>query len=208
VLPESIPLFPLPNVVLFPSMPLPLHIFEPRYRLMVEDSMAGNRLIGMTLLRPGWEADYLGAPPIYSWGCAGAVEQCERLADGRYNIVLKGVARFRVLEEHPGKPYRRARVEGVPELFGEPSALDHARRRAMDAIGAAAEGGAVLVVQPELPHDIFANALCQSLELTPVERQSLLEAPTILERYERLASILEFRRLERQAHGGRETPVA
>jgi Lon protease-like protein len=208
VLPASIPLFPLPNVVLFPAMPLPLHIFEPRYRLMVEESLAGDRVIGMTLLQPGWESSYEGRPPVYPWGCAGTLEQWEAVGDGRYNILLKGSVRFRILEERDGKPYRRARVEGVPEPLGEPQALDQARKKVMDAIGMATDQGAILVVQPELHHEIFVNALSQSLELTPLERQSLLEAPSVLERYERLASILDFRSLQRRAHGSRETPVA
>jgi Lon protease-like protein len=208
VLPQSIPLFPLPNVVLFPSMPLPLHVFEPRYRQMVEDVLGGDRIIGMTLLKPGWEGDYYGRPSIYSWGCAGRVEQWEALPDGRFNILLKGFERFHIVEERDGKPYRCAAIQGVTDPLGEPAALEEARKKVMAVIGRASDGPAVLVMQPELPHDVFVNALCQSLELTPVERQSLLEATSVLERYGRLASILEFRTLEQRAHGGRVPPVA
>ena len=78
MLPPTIPLFPLPNVVLFPSVFLPLHIFEPRYREMVGDALTGDRIIGMVLLRPGWEADYEGRPPIYPVGCAGLITLSER----------------------------------------------------------------------------------------------------------------------------------
>ena len=88
MLPPSIPLFPLPNVVLFPTVSLPLHIFEPRYRDMVADALDGDRIIGMALLRPGWEANYEGRPPIYPVGCAGLITHSERLPDGRYNIVF------------------------------------------------------------------------------------------------------------------------
>ena len=83
MLPPIVPVFPLPNVVLFPNVFLPLHIFEPRYRQMVEDALNGDRIIGMVLLRPGWEGDYEGRPPVYPVGCAGVVTHAERLADGR-----------------------------------------------------------------------------------------------------------------------------
>src|SRR5579862_5390507 len=105
---DLLPLFPLDNVVLFPNVFLPLHIFEPRYREMVADAVASDRLIGMVLLRPGWEADYEGRPPVYPTGCSGLITHVERLDDGRYNIVLRGLERFRVIEEDRGKSYRRA----------------------------------------------------------------------------------------------------
>lgn len=195
-LPRLIPLFPLPNVVLFPQMSMPLHVFEPRYRKMVTDALNGHRVIGMTLLRSGWEADYHGRPEIYPAGCAGLVEQCEALQDGRFNIGLKGISRFRIVEEHAGEPYRVATVEPRGEPLGDLVAVGEARRKVMAAIGRASDGPAVLVMQPELPHDIFVNALCQSLPLTPVERQSLLECDSILDRYARLLEILDFRLLE------------
>jgi Lon protease-like protein len=73
MLPPIIPIFPLPNVVLFPSVFLPLHIFEPRYRAMVRDALGGDRIIGMALLRPGWDAHYEGSPAVYEVGCAGLI---------------------------------------------------------------------------------------------------------------------------------------
>lgn len=200
-LPPVIPLFPLPNAVLFPKMALPLHVFEPRYRKMVADAWASHRTIGMTLLRPGWEADYQGRPPVYSPGCAGRMEQCESLPDGRYNIVLRGLSRFRIREEHAGEPYRLAAVEAIPERVEE-TGLAEARRRVLAAVGRAADGPAVLVMQPELPHDVFVNALSQSMDLTPVERQSLLDCDSVLARYQRLLEILDFKSLE-SAYGRR-----
>jgi len=86
---DLLPLFPLPNVVLFPDVFLPLHIFEARYRDMVADAVASDRMIGMVLLRPGWERDYDGRPPLYRVGCSGVVTHVERLPDGRYNLVLR-----------------------------------------------------------------------------------------------------------------------
>src|SRR6476469_953173 len=112
---DLLPLFPLPNVVLFPNVFLPLHIFEPRYREMVADAVASDRMIGMVLLRPGWEGDYEGRPPVYPIGCAGVVTHAERLPDGRFNIVLRGMEKFRIAGEETGEPYRVANVVPVPE---------------------------------------------------------------------------------------------
>src|SRR5687767_11725133 len=94
MLPPTIPIFPLPNAVLFPNVFMPLHIFEPRYRAMVADALAGDRIIGMVLLKPGFETDYEGRPPVYDIGCAGVVTHSEPQADGRYNIVLRGLEKF------------------------------------------------------------------------------------------------------------------
>jgi uncharacterized protein len=195
-----IPLFPLPDTVLFPGMPLPLHVFEPRYRKMVEDALASERTIGMVLLRPGWEADYQGRPPVYPIGCAGTMTSHERLEDGRYNIMLRGQARFRILEENDDQPYRLARVTTLPDAAGNPAELDALRQRVLDAIARAADGPASLVLQGELPHELLVNALSQSLSLPPVEKQSLLDCDTLEARYARLIEILEFHLLERAAH--------
>src|SRR5262249_61215492 len=94
-------LFPLPTLVLFPHVLQPLHIFEPRYRQMTADALAGDRLIAMALLRPGWEKDYEGRPPIYSVICVGRIVAEKRLPDGRFNILLRGVSRARVRRELP-----------------------------------------------------------------------------------------------------------
>ena len=112
--PIAIPIFPLPSVVLFPNVFLPLHIFEGRYRQMVADALAGDRLIGMTLLKAGYEEDYEGRPPVYAVGCSGVITHVERLPDGRFNMVLRGVEKFRILGEEdpgPGQLYRRALIE-------------------------------------------------------------------------------------------------
>ena len=199
-IPSTIPLFPLPDVVLFPHMPLPLHVFEPRYRKMTADAMAGPRIIGMTLLKPGWERDYYGRPPVYPVGCAGLVEECRPLEDGRYNIRLKGVSRFRILSEEAGEPYRLAAIEPLSDEIGDAAALEAGRKRVLAAIGRAADGPSFLVTQPELPAELFVNAVCQALSLSPVEKQSLLDCDTVGRRCERLLEILDFRILE-QTYG-------
>src|SRR5947209_1146443 len=112
---DLLPLFPLPNVVLFPNVFLPLHIFEPRYREMIADALASDRLIGMVLLKPGWEREYEGRPAVYPIGCSGVMTHAEPLADGRYNIALRGVERFRIVEENHSRSYRRAIVEPVAD---------------------------------------------------------------------------------------------
>ena len=118
--------------MLFPNVFLPLHIFEPRYREMVADALAGDRMIGMVLLRPGWEHDYEGRPPVYPIGCSGVITHVERLADGRYNIVLRGLERFRILEEDHERSYRRAVVEPLAEralAADDRAALRHQRAK-------------------------------------------------------------------------------
>src|SRR5205823_11507801 len=105
-------LFPLPNLVLFPHLVQPLHVFEPRYRQLMADALGDDRLMALALLRPGWEEDYHKSPPIYPAVCLGRITQEERLPDGRYNLLLQGLARARVIEEIPTpKLYRTARVE-------------------------------------------------------------------------------------------------
>src|SRR6185503_14669326 len=105
-------------VVLFPSVCLPLHIFEPRYREMVSDALDGDRMIGMVLLRPGWEGEYEGQPPIYDVGCSGLITHAERTDDGRYNLVLRGVEKFRVQQEDHARRYRVGTIEPIPESLG------------------------------------------------------------------------------------------
>jgi len=203
-LPRLLPLFPLPNVVLFPQMPMPLHVFEPRYRKMVGDALDSHKTIGMALLRPGWEPEYQGRPAIYPVGCAGLIEQSEPLNQGRYNILVRGLTRFRVLEEHEGEPYRLASIEPLGDVPGDAAALEDLRRRVMAAIGRAADGPVTLVLQTELPHDLFVNALCQSLSLSPIEKQSLLDCDSVSGRCARLLEILDFLMLE-QTYGRGKT---
>jgi Lon protease-like protein len=183
-------------------MPLPLHVFEQRYRRMVEDSLATHRTIGMVLLKPGWENDYEGRPPIYPVGCSGTIAQHERLDDGRYNIVLRARSRFRVLEEHEGEPYRLASVETLSDPPGDEDALVRLRKEVLATIARAADGPKSLVLQGDLPHELLVNALSQSLGLSPVEKQSLLDCNTLELRYRRLLEILEFHVLETAVGSG------
>lgn len=110
-------LFPLPNLVLFPSMMQALHIFEPRYRQMTSDALADDRLIALVLLQPGWEADYEGRPGIHPVACLGKIMTDQRLDDGRYNLQLRGLCRVRIdTEIDNAKSYRSARVEVLHDI--------------------------------------------------------------------------------------------
>jgi Lon protease-like protein len=198
MLPPAIPIFPLPNVVLFPNVFLPLHIFEPRYRAMVADALSGDRIIGMVLLRPGWEATYDGRPPVYPIGCAGVVTNAERLADGRYNIVLQGLEKFRILneDEDKGHAYRVARVDGLPESTGtdDQESMRAARRRLETLLVPQPSGrGADPKLPPSMPDQDLVNALAQYLELEPVEKQALLERQGLLARCRSLIELLEMK---------------
>ena len=196
MLPPAIPIFPLPNVVLFPNVFLPLHIFEPRYREMVADALAGDRIIGVVLLRPGWEPEYDGRPPVYAVGCAGVVTNAERLPDGRYNIVLQGLEKFRIVDEDASKPYRIAHVEGLPESGGmvDRDAMREAWRRLEDIlVPRSSGGGAEPTLPPSMADEDLVNALAQYLELEAVEKQALLERDGLLDRCRSLVDLLEMK---------------
>jgi Lon protease-like protein len=105
-------LFPLPDLVLFPYVIQPLHIFEPRYRQMTADALADDRLIALVQLRAGWDGNDPSPPPVHPIACLGRIVAAQNLEGGRYNLLLQGVSRVRILEELPGeKLYRNARVE-------------------------------------------------------------------------------------------------
>ena len=198
MLPTSLPIFPLPNVVLFPNVFLPLHIFELRYRSMVADALAGDRIIGMTLLKPGYEADYEGRPAIYPVGCAGVITHAEPLDDGRFNIVLRGLEKFRVLEEDGSQAYRVAVVEPQPEYTpkDQQEAIRGQRQRLEALLAAAIErSGGEPRFPPAVPDEDLINALAQYLDLEPVERQALLERDGILDRCRGLIELLEMKRI-------------
>ncbi|PKN55307.1 MAG: ATP-dependent protease [Deltaproteobacteria bacterium HGW-Deltaproteobacteria-14] len=133
ITPESLdrlPIFPLPRAVLFPGVTLPLHLFEPRYRALAERCVEGDRLIGLAALQPGFEQDYLGRPPIFPVMGLGHITAERRLADGRWNIALRGVCRVEVLEERPpDDPFRvvRARRLDERERRGDQAAADRLR---------------------------------------------------------------------------------
>jgi uncharacterized protein len=196
MLPSEIPLFPLPNVVLFPAALLPLHIFEPRYRAMVSDALEGERLIGMVMLRPGWERHYEEEPSVYPIGCAGFITHADRLPDGRYNIMLRGFEKFRILDERPARSgeerYRIGQVEPIQEKRTcGPGAIQAARQRLDSFIARSLRRSTDESIPKDIPDADLVNAIAQHLE--PLEKQALLECDNLLDRCEALVELLEMR---------------
>jgi len=194
---DLLPLFPLPSVVLFPGVFLPLHIFEPRYRAMVADALATDRLIGMTLLRDGWQDDYDGQPPVYAVGCVGLITHSEKLPDGRYNIILRGLDRFRIIDEDHTRPYRRARTEAVSDPVltdADRDALRGYRVRLETRLSTPdTDGGIDPRAAAAMSDDDLTNALSQYLDLEPIEQQALLEQPSIPARAAALLELLDMK---------------
>lgn len=200
-LPAAIPLFPLPDIAVFPGVRQPLHIFEPRYRAMVVDALAGDRVIGMVMLRPGYEAEYEGNPAIYSIGCAGTIESVEELPDGRYNIVIRGSTKFRIESEDTSGPYRLAQVAAISETLSEEDLeqLSGQRERIVDLLRTVAPR---TQVPPSLSDEDVVNTLSQYAPLDATDRQALLEATGALARSEALVDLLQtMRRTPRRRRG-------
>ena len=182
-----LPLFPLPGVVLLPGTLLPLHIFEPRYRAMVSDALEGDRMIGMVLLKPGWE-QASEPTPIYPIGGAGEIVESEDLEGGRYNILLEGRFRYRILDEAAGSPYRLARVEEIP------AAPFAGRGRREKVLQTAVELFAEIARDLELPHlpqgalsaERLASEIALRLRYGPPELQAFLETDSLPARFETL----------------------
>ena len=185
------PLFPLPNVVLFPRVFLPLHIFEPRYRQMVRDALAADRIIGMVLLRDGGGGEDANDPAVFPTGCAGLITHCEQLPDGRYNIVLRGLYKFRIRDEDRTLSYRRAWVETVAEP-DDAGGLHEGRRRLERLLTGT---GSNLKLPASMNAIDLVNALSQYLEFDPIEKQALLERDGPVDRCRALGDLLEMQSL-------------
>ena len=200
-----IPVFPLSGSLLLPGTFLPLNVFEQRYRQMVRDVLNGDRRIGMIQPRsplPGdWaplaaeRPDPRPAPQLYPVGCLGEIEDCEPQTDGRYLIVLKGIARFRVRHELPRRRVYRRVLADLAEFSDdarEPeSSLDPGRLLA--AVRHVQEAGRIgfdLELLRALPGVMLLNGLCVALPLSPAEKQALLEARTPGEREDLLLTLM------------------
>ncbi len=192
-LPATIPIFPLQSATLFPNASYSFHIFEPRYRAMVADALKGDRIIGMVMLQPGYEADYEGRPPIASIGCAGLITDYEELPDGRYNIVLGGLIKFRITGEDDSRTYRLAHVEAVPEVLNEKDAIALGdQRQQLESLLLALSGRLGIQQPPEgVPDEQVVDELSQRLPIDPVSRQRLLEQDGALARAIALIEMLE-----------------
>ena len=188
-LPPAIPIFPLEPTMLFPGVSRPLYIFEGRYRAMVADALKGDRIIGMVTLKPGYEADYRGRPPIYEVGCAGVISEFEELPDGRFTIVLRGLVKFRVGSEDNSRAYRLAQVTWIPEVLSEDdkSEVHKERLRLQDLI----EKGGVSRVPGDTSDEELINMVAQYLPMDHARRQQLLEMENLLLRVRALIELVE-----------------
>jgi Lon protease-like protein len=193
--PARVPIFPLAGALLFPRAQLPLHIFEERYREMVRDALAGPGRIAM--IQPSAEGDH---PPLFRAGCLGEIVGVEELDDGRFNIVLHGSHRFRLIAEADiGTPYRQADVDLAAFDDSEPdplplilrSSVEREARRFGDALGLAVDWDAV----GRLDDEMLVNAIAQVAPFDPGAKQALLEEPGLAGRAELVIQLMEFQRL-------------
>jgi Lon protease-like protein len=183
--------FPLPSAVLFPGTALPLHLFEPRYRHLIADCLATDKVMALAQLQPGWEPDYQGRPPMKPICCAGVVAWHEGLPDGRTNIIVQGVGRARILEEvEHAVPYRVVRVQLLPDQpYDGPE--DEALRRALLDVAGKISGeasGALLEMAAHVRGGALADVVAAALVPDVERRQELLAE---LDVPERLRAVLE-----------------
>jgi len=189
---QRISIFPLAGALLFPGAHLPLHIFEPRYRALVSDALARDRMIGM--IQP---SDNEITPSLYKVGCLGRISECEALDDGCFNIVLEGVGRFHILKElDVTTAFRQveAEVESA-DHFGDAAlasvmraALEQEAKRFADHLGYVVDWTAV----SQLDDLAFVNGIAQVAPFDVASKQSLLEASGLEERAERAMQLMQF----------------
>ncbi len=211
---EVLPIFPLSNVVLFPRVTTPLHLFEPRYRQMAEHVLAGRRRIGMVSVPPEHVGAMRGDPPVQPVGCAGVVTRARKRSDGRYDILLHGTHRFRIQNERvrsAGRLYRVAEVALLEDAY-DPADADRVaelRTRLVEIVSELMRTSNPDQPPPtpeswlqDLDDATFVNSLANAIALPPLEKQSLLESDGICERCERLEGLLSFQRAGLRTLGG------
>src|SRR3954447_10242569 len=193
-------LFPLPELVLYPHVMHPLHIFEERYREMLEDALAGDQLIAMAMLEPGWEDDYESRPPVVQYACLGKVVAHHRLEDGRYNVLLMGVQRvLGVKELEPLRSFRKARVELIEDCydFDSPNERKEMHERLLTAFRKHLPCACQLPEQLEsmlsdqLPLGLLTDLAAYALPLEGDVKQQLLAECRVRRRAEILLSEVE-----------------
>jgi len=197
-LPQVIPVFPLPGAILLPRGQLPLNIFEPRYLNMIDDAMAGDRIIGLLQPQGGPQGRPLPLPGLSPVGCAGRITSFAETSDGRYLITLTGCARFRLSGEIPAQtPYRQIRVDFAPfeaDLSAPPIddiGLD--RDGLLDALRAYLESRGLDIdwdTAETAPPEALINSLSMALPFESSEKQALLEAPSLTDRSNALTALL------------------
>jgi uncharacterized protein len=188
-------LFPLPNLVLYPHVMQPLHIFESRYREMLKDALAGDHLIAMSVLKPGWEIDYESRPPISEFACLGKVVAHHKLEDDRYNVLLMGVQRARITEElSPLRSFRQARVELLDDRYDFASTCEHKRMqealmdvfRGQDSCECEMSEQLQSMLSTQLPLGLLTDLAAYALPLPPEVKLQLLGECSVRRRVETL----------------------
>ncbi len=186
--------------MLFPSVQVPLYIFEPRYRQMTAAALEGDRLIGMVAVQPQHRDAMSGDPPVFPVGCLGEIGHSEPHEDGTYHLILQGTSRFRIENEIPKEGDREYRLAEVELLAEEPSqpvdSFGPVRARVLDLMGRIVPDRAAsfrVRLFAKLDDATFVNAFCQSLDFSTVERQQLLEANSVRARAEQLVALMDFR---------------
>ena len=203
-----VPIFPLPDVALFPQTLLPLHVFEARYRMMVIDALERNRRLAIVRLQPGYEAGYADKPAVHAVGGLGEIVSCERLATGRYNILLRGEARLRIEHELPTdtlyRVVRARRLDDAEPAAEAAPALARIRAACRSLLGALSRPADLLDIAlaegqaPGVIADRVAAAVLPDADL----RQRLLETLDVTSRVTHVADAVES--LVRELKGGRE----
>ncbi|MAG32459.1 MAG: hypothetical protein CL908_16375 [Deltaproteobacteria bacterium] len=207
---QSLPLFPLSDVVLLPGLSVPLFIFEPRYRQMTRDALAGSRQIGMVTVRPDSLELMAGDAPIFDIGCLGRIARAQERPDGTFQILLLGKSRIRILSEQEREEerlYRSAHVELLCDREARAEQEIEAEQQARSTLLTLLERLVERSARDEDHARTFAgfarlapaplvNALTQSISFHPIERQQLLEADSITSRFEIMADLLRFRLAE------------
>ena len=205
----SLPIFPLPDLTFFPHTMLPLHIFEARYRAMVTDCLSRDKRLAVVGLRPGYEASYEGKPAVYEISGVGRIVQWERLATGRYNLLLRGEGRVRIDRELPTDTlYRMVAATPLGETGAEgaavPALTGRVKARCRQILSAVGRSGADLQTmmegldQPAELCDQVASALVPA----PTTRQALLEELDVERRLERLVGALDALLTQLTGEGG------
>jgi Lon protease-like protein len=197
-------LFPLPNLVLFPGITQGLHIFEPRYRQMTADALAGDRLLATVLLQPGFEADYEGRPPIYETACLGKITEAKQLQNGRYNLQLHGLARVRIEGELAEEfLYRRANVTLLADRGLSSRGAERQVRNELEEIVQAwcsSDSAVGQAFQKLIMSDVALGTVCDVIAYAlPLElgwKQELLAAADLQHRATRLLGYLRSVRVE------------
>ena len=200
------PVFPLPDLVLFPAGLAPLHIFELRYRTMVRDALSSNRHIAMALLMPGWERDYRGAPPFHPLGCLARIETVEWLVNDCYDLVVRGMKRVRlgpVLRDYPYRVVVPEPLEQAPYPEDDPlvELEKHALLEAWERLARDIElpGSVPAVSDPGLEFETLVNRLAMALPVAAAYKLRLLEMDAVLDRSQAMREIID--RLRRGARG-------